>query len=332
MLLYEEGRFQLDDPASKFIPSWKNLKVFAGGTPEKYETRDPSREVTVRDLLMHTGGAPGLYGISPDMDALMNPAQHIYRNGGVSTLSAPPETLATMAEKMAKLPLHVDPGTRWIYGFATDMVGYLVELISGQPLDRFLGERILQPLGMVDTAFSVPQSKLDRFSACYRLGKPGEPAYVHADSPATSPFARQPTFFSGVAGLLSTASDYMRFAKMLANGGELDGRRIVGARTIELMAINHLPGGVELHEVAMGPNLVAKGTGFGLGFGVLLDPAANQTLGTPGEYYWGGAASTAFFVSPVDDLVAIFMTQLLLGQPHQFSRYLRVLTYQALLD
>ena len=334
MTLYEEGRFQLDDPASKFIPELKGLKVFAGGTADKYELRDPSREMTIRDLLMHTGGMPALYGLSAELDAHMTPVQQLHRRAGIFTLRGDGETLKDMAAKLGQVPLEAEPGTQWIYGLATDMVGYLCEILSGQPLDRFMDERVFQPLGMVDTSFSAPEAKLERFSACYRLGGRGEPSCVLLDSPANSPFARSSPFFSGVGGLTSTGPDYMRFCKMLLNGGELNGRRIIGPRTLQLMAMNHLPGGKDIVSMSTpGLGVPMPGIGFGLGFSVLLDPAKTQISGSVGEYAWAGAAWTAFFISPRDELAVVFMSQLMLGaQVYLFGRYLRSIVYSAIED
>src|SRR6185436_8018234 len=236
-------------------------------------------------------------------------------------------TLATQMERIANVPLERDPGTHFIYSIGTDVVARLCEVLSGQSFDRFLQERIFDPLGMADTSFYVPADKKDRLMANYRpvggVYAPGG-GYELLDAPATSNFARQDgTYFSGVGRLCSTMHDYMRFAKMLANHGSLDGERIIGPRTLDLMTQNHLPGGKDLHETAIRPVGSATqhpGTGFGLGFAVLQDPAEAQVLGTPGEYYWSGAASTHFFVSPEDDLFAIFMTQLMGAQGAPFGR------------
>jgi CubicO group peptidase (beta-lactamase class C family) len=209
------------------------------------------------------------------------------------------------------------------------VVGYLCEVFSGQPLDRFLSERIFRPLGMVDTGFQVPANQVHRFGACYQ---PEGQGYALQDAPSSSPFVAPVTYFSGVGGLVSTTADYLRFAKMLANRGELDGARILGPRTLQLMTMNHMPGGTDVPPTVMGwVGTWLHGYGFGLGFAVLLDPTRSQTLGTPGEYWWEGAASTEFFVSPADDLVAIFMTQVFAANfQHRFDRTLRVGAYQAL--
>jgi len=329
MTLYEEGKFQLDDPASKFIPEFKGLKVFAGGTADQYETRDPEREMTVRDLLMHTSGLVGT-GIVAD------PTMVVSQLYGRSEMrgSASGGTLAGMVQKLGQLPLQVDPGSRWIYGISTDLVGYLCEVLGGMPLDRFLDERIFRPLGMADTGFQVPAAKLDRFAANYRPGTADEPSYVMIDRPdASSLYARPRTYFSGAGGLVSTAADYMRFCKMLGNGGELDGARVLGTRTLQYMALNHFPGGRDL--TAMGARLgetTLHGIGFGLGFAVLLDPTVAQVIGTPAEFYWGGAASTAFFVNPAEELIMVFLTQLMPSSTYAFRRELRATIYSAIVD
>jgi len=331
MQLYEEGRFQLDDPASKYIPEFKGLRVFAGGSADRFETREPSREMTVRDLLTHMGGLSSA-GIRFGADDVI---AQLYQRAGVPGIGHE-GTLRDTIEKLGSLPLQADPGTRWIYGVSTDVVGYLVEVLSGKPLDAYLEERVFRPLGMSDTSFYVPPDKLGRFAACYQPGEgAGGKRYVLQDNPRTSQFAAGGTYFSGVGGLCGTAADYIRFAKMLANGGELDGVRVIGKRTLEFMTLNHLPGGRQLADLRqpMPGFTLQRGVGFGLGFAVLLDPAEAQVLGSPGEFYWSGAASTHFYVSPRDELAAVFMTQMF-APPNQntFSRDIRVLVYQAIVD
>ncbi|HUZ78148.1 MAG TPA: serine hydrolase domain-containing protein [Chloroflexota bacterium] len=325
MTLYEEGRFQLDDPASRFIPELKGLKVFAGGTADSFTTRESRREMTVRDLLMHTSGLTSRAG-APGSTA--SPVSELYTRAGLLGSSSD-GTLKEFIAKLGELPLAVDPGAQWIYGVSTDVVGYLCEVLSGQRLDHFLRERVLDRLGMADTAFEVPDAKLDRFAACYQGRVDG--SYALVDAPATSGY-RKRTYLSAAGGLVSTAHDYMRFCKMLANGGELEGERILGPRTLRLMTLNHLPGGVDLATMAKsGGETSRAGVGFGLGFAMLLDPTVAQVLGTVGEYYWGGAASTAFFVSPGEDLSALFLTQVMNGNG-LLRRELRVTTYQAIID
>ncbi|MGH3373769.1 MAG: serine hydrolase domain-containing protein [Actinoallomurus sp.] len=302
MTLYEEGRFQLDDSAAAFIPELAGVKVFDGGTADDYRVREPARPMTVCDLLMHTSGLASSGGTR-------SPVSELYRRAGV--LGPGSEgTLADMVARLGTMPLQTDPGAEWIYGISTDLVGHLCEVISGLPFDRYLRERIFEPLGMADTGFGVPAEKADRFAACYGP-REGSPRYRLLDDPATSAYLRPPTYFSGVGGLVSTAADYLRFCRMLANGGHLDGARVLGPRTLRLMAANHLPGGVDLTAMAdFGGETKRQGQGFGLGFGVLLDQTVAQTIGTPGEIFWGGAASTAFFVTPAEDLIVIFLTQL----------------------
>ncbi|HEU0168972.1 MAG TPA: serine hydrolase domain-containing protein [Chloroflexota bacterium] len=327
MTLYEEGRFQLDDPASKHVPELKGMRLWAGGTADKYDTREPTREMTVRDLLMHTSGLPGGGPGSP-----LEGVGELYRRNDVRVMRND-ETLAEFVAKLGRMPLAYDPGSQWVYGISTDLVGYLCEVFSGQPLDRFLKERIFEPLDMPDTGFWTPAGQEHRLAANYRSGNVGEPPLVLVDAPASSAFARPKTYFSGVGGLVSTAHDYMRFGKMLANGGELEGHRVLGPRTLQLMAMNHLPGGCDIASLAKSGGPAPKGDGFGLGFAVCISPVLTGRLGSPGEYYWSGAASTEFFVSPRDDLFALFLTQVMNNQlARDLRSLLRVTTYQALTD
>jgi CubicO group peptidase (beta-lactamase class C family) len=325
MTLYEEARFQLDDPASKYIPELKGLKVLAGGTADSYTTREPAREMTVRDLLMHTSG---LTASGPT-----TPVAQLYERAGMKGSSSD-GTLADFIARLGRLPLTCDPGAEWNYGVSTDVIGYLCELLSGQRLDHFLQERVTGPLGMPDTSFQVPESQVDRFAANYQPGTDGDRRYVLAEAPDGSPYTKPRTYLSGAGGLVSTAADYMRFCKMLANRGELDGARILGPRTLRLMTLNHLPGGRDLAAMnGGGPSETARdGIGFGLGFAVLLDPTKAQVVGTPGEYYWGGAASTAFFVSPAEDLIMIFLTQLRPSSTYPVRRELRQAIYASIID
>ena len=323
MTLYEEGRFLLDDPASKFIPELADLKVFDGGTADRYQVREPSRPMTVRDLLMHTSGLVGRETATP--------VGELYRRAGFKGADSD-GALRDMVGQLGQMPLQCDPGSRWIYGISTDLVGYLCEVIGGLPFDRFLEERVLGPLGMVDTGFSLPASKADRFAALYGPTS-GWPAYTLLDDPLTSSYLRPRTYFSGSGGLVSTMADYLRFCRMLANGGVLEGVRILGPRTIRLMASNHLPGGTDLATMAQSAaETQREGQGFGLGFAVLLDQTVAQVIGTPGEYFWGGAASTAFWITPTEDLIAIFLTQLRPSSTYPVRRELRAAVYSAIVD
>ncbi len=326
MMLYEEGRFQLEDPASRFIPELKHLKVITGGTADNHQVREPEREMSIRDLLTHMSGL-----VARDTSS---PVGELYRRAGLKGGDSD-FLLADLPRRLAGIPLQVEPGTQWIYGISTDLVGLLCEVISGVPFDRFLQERVLAPLGMEDTAFSVADSKLDRFAALYApVAKPapGTSRYRNVDDPQLSGY-RSRTYISGAGGIVSTAADYYRFCRMLLNRGELDGVRILGPRTLELMTLNHLPGGKDLASVGqLAGETSREGIGFGLGFAMLLDPAVAQITGTPGEYYWGGAASTAFFVNPAEDLIMLFLTQLRPSSTYPIRRELRSTIYAALTD
>ena len=284
--------------------------------------------MTVRDLLMHTSGL-----VSPAGGVVVStsPVAELYRRAELGR-SIEGNTLQATIDKLGELPLKCDPGSEWNYGISTDVVGYLIELLSGQRLDDFVRERILDPLGMVDSGFMVPQSQVHRFAANYRYVEGDK--YELLDAPAGSAYTRPATYLSGAGGMVSTAADYLRFVKMLANRGELDGVRIIGPRTLQLMAMNHLLDGRDLASMnSGGPTESARdGVGFGLGFAVLLDPTQSQTTGTPGEYYWGGAASTAFFVSPAEDLAMVFMTQLMPSSSYPIRRELRNVIYGSITD
>jgi CubicO group peptidase (beta-lactamase class C family) len=323
MMLYEEGRFQLEDPASRFIPELQNLKVITGGTADSPQVREPAREMSIRDLLMHMSGL-----VARDT---ASPVGELYRRAGLRGGDSD-FALADLPRRLSSIPLQVDPGTQWIYGISTDLVGLLCEIISGMPFDQYLQERILGPLGMEDTSFSVPDAKLDRFAALYAPAPGSSPQYRLVDDPHVSGY-RSRTYFSGAGGILSTAHDYYRFCSMLLNGGQLDGVRILGPRTLQLMTLNHLPGGKDLATVGqLAGETSREGIGFGLGFAMLLDPAVAQIVGTPGEYYWGGAASTAFFVNPREELVVLFLTQLRPSSTYPIRRELRTTIYSAITE
>src|SRR5215475_3902843 len=325
MTLYEEGRFQLDDPVARYIPQFRGLKVLAGGTGDAPQLRKPAREMTIADLLRHTSG------LVSQSDTVLGDA---YMRLGLLT-SASSGTLTEMIEKLGTLPLKCDPGAQFNYGISTDVVGYLCEVLSGQRLDAFLGERILAPLGMVDTGFAVADADVERFAACYRPGTAGEPRLVVEDRPdASSRYTQPRTYLSGAGGMVSTASDAMRFGKMLANGGELDRRRVLGPRTLAYMVCNHLPGGCDLAQMspASAGETSRAGVGFGLGFACVLDPTVLGGLSVPGEYYWGGAASTAFWITPTEDLAVVFMTQVRPSSTYSIRRELRALIYGSIVD
>ena len=316
MMLYEEGHFHLTDPVSRFIPAFQEAKVFAGGTEDAFETVDPLREITIHDLLTHTAGLA--YGLSPDDAVEKIYIKQMWESEGFDR-STP---LADVIDTVAALPLAYQPGTDWRYSMATDVLGYLVQVVSGMPFDVFLQERILDPLGMIDTHFAVPRDKLDRFAVNYGPAKGGGLEVI--DDPVESEFATPTRCPSGGGGLISTAPDYMRFARMLSNGGELDGVRLLGRKTIELMTMNHLPAGMHIwDDVAMG---------FGLGVGVLIDQAQSKALGTVGQYGWGGAANTHFWIDPQESLIGLLMLQFMPSGTYPVIPDFRVAVYQALVD
>jgi CubicO group peptidase (beta-lactamase class C family) len=325
MMLYEQGRFQLDDPVHRFIPSWRDLRVFVSGNHPVWATKPVERPMTVRDLLSHTSGLTYGFMERTNVDAA-------YRKLGVADRARPGYTLQNMVDTLAGLPLEFSPGTRWNYSVSTDVVGHLIEVISGEPLDAYLGKNVLEPLGMRDTGFVIEDRQVPRFAANYQRQADG--SLVLLDDPERSQY-RECSFLSGGGGMVSTAPDYFRFTSMLRNRGELDGVRLLGRKTVELMTENHLPGGQELTQLAqagMFTETAYAGVGFGLGFSVMQSPARAHILGTPGEYAWGGAASTAFWIDPAEDLIVIFMTQIMPSSSYPLRRELRVLTYAAIVE
>jgi CubicO group peptidase (beta-lactamase class C family) len=325
MTLYEEGRFQVDDPVSAYIPQFEGLQVLEGPMSPNPRLRPPAREMTIADLLRHTSG------LASRTDSVLG---QTYEDMGL-TSSSSSGTLQEAIDKLGTLPLKCDPGAQFNYGVSTDVIGYLCEVLSGQRLDDFLRALIFEPLGMTDTDFYVKEPDLGRFAANYRPGAGSEPRIVLTDKPdASSRYGSPRSYLSGAGGLVSTASDYARFCKMLASGGEYEGERIIGPRTLEFMTMNHLPGGRDLSQ--MGSENAGEsrreGVGFGLGFAVLLNAADAGVVGTPGEYYWGGAASTAFWVSPQEDLFVVFMTQLQPSSTYPIRRELRSIVYGSIID
>ena len=324
MMLYEEGKFQLDDPVSKFIPRWSDLNVYEHGENETMVTSPMTVPLTVKHLLTHTSGLT--YGFMNS-----HPVDAMYRNASIGG-DRQGSTLEDMIDDLAGIPITFTPGSRWNYSVATDVCGYLVQLFSDTDLDVFVRERITEPLEMNDAGYRVRSSSKDKFAACYRYKRGG--GFELQDDPTTSPYHQRPTFLSGGGGMVATVDDYGRFAQMLLNRGELDGHRILGRKTVEYMATNHMPGNVDL--AAMGQPVFSEtsyhGIGFGLGFSVVLDPAAAGVLDSPGEFAWGGAASTYFWVDPLEDMTVVFLTQLLPSSTHPIRRELKTLIYQAIVD
>jgi CubicO group peptidase (beta-lactamase class C family) len=321
MTLYERGYFQLNDPVSRFIPSWRDHKVWVSGEGASMVTAAPARPMTMRHVLSHTGGLT--YGNTNHQ------VDRVYREVGAARGAG--ETLAGFAEKLAKVPLRYAPGERWMYSLSTDVCGYLVETISEKRFDEYLQETIFDPLGMKDTSFMVAPRKLDRFAANYQ--RQPDKTLKLIDDPERSNYLKQPTFFSGGGGLTGTTADYFRFCEMLRRGGELDSARVLGPRTIEIMHRNHLAGGKDLTQMAIGgfSETANEGVGFGLGFAMTLGQVETGALGG-GDYYWGGAASTIFWVDPKEDMVVIFMTQLMPSGTFNFRGQLRNIIYSAIVE
>jgi CubicO group peptidase (beta-lactamase class C family) len=328
MMLYEEGRFRLDDAVSKYIPAWRDLRVYEAGNHPHFVTRPCARPMTVRDLLTHTSGLTYGFMQRTNLDAA-------YRKVGIGAWARHfPGTLEEMVAALADLPLEFSPGAAWNYSVSTDVVGRLVEILSGERLDTYLHRNLFAPLGMMDTSFHVPEEKRERLAACYERGP--RKALRLQDDPAKSRYVREepPRFLSGGGGLVSTAADYLRFCRMLLGGGEVEGARILGPRTIDLMVQNHLPGRGDLSGLSSGAfsETTYEGTGFGLGFSVLADPVAAGTPARAGTYAWGGAASTIFWIDPAEELVVIFLTQLMPSGTFNFRGQLEQIVYGAIVD
>ncbi|HEY3776688.1 MAG TPA: serine hydrolase domain-containing protein [Rhizomicrobium sp.] len=324
MMLVEEGRVSLDDPVHKYIPSWRDLGVYIAGTPGSFQTKPPAAPLRIIDLLRHTSGLTYGFQMRTNVDAA-------YRQFGIGTMEdcLP---LNQMIGRLAELPLEFSPGDGWNYSISTDVLGHLIELVSGMPFESFLRKRLLEPLGMIDTDLFVAREKRSRLSACYTFDASGN--VVLQDDPATSRFLAPPGFVSGGGGLVGTADDYLKFCQMLLNGGAANGHRLLSARTLALMTLNHLPGGRELTEMsrAMFSEPIYAGLGFGLGFAVVLDRAKTLTPGNVGEYFWGGSASTAFWIDPREELAVILMAQFIPSSTYPIRRQLRTLVYAAMED
>ena len=319
MMLVEEGRLQIDDPVHRYIPSWKNLRVYEGGTLKTgWKTGAPRRPMQVIDLLRHTAGLTYGFQLNTNVDAA-------YRRLGIGEIEKGDMTLARMIELLAELPLEFSPGDWWNYSVATDVVGWLVQVISGMPLEDYLERRIFRPLGMVDTGFHVRDGQAHRLATCYQPNPKG--GLSVQDQAETSSFLKPPSFVSGGGGLVSTADDYMRFAEALRTGTP----RLVGRKTLELMTANHLPGGKDLPQLSRSAFSEAayEGVGFGLGFATTTAVHKTMIAGNKGDYFWGGAASTFFWVDPAEELSVLFLTQLIPSSTWPVRRQLRTMIYSA---
>jgi CubicO group peptidase (beta-lactamase class C family) len=323
MILFEEGKWRLDDPVTKFVPELANLKVYKGQNPDgTFITEPAARAPTLREIMSHTGGFA--YGLRTDQ-----PIEKAYRDSGLLGSKTQAEFLATLA----KLPLASQPGTEWRYSVSVDIQGLIVERLSGMSLAEFMKRRIFDPLKMTDTAFWVPPAKSDRLAALYMID-PKARKLVPADNFMVLDVSKPPTIASGGGGLVSTTADYARFAQMLLNGGELDGARILAPGTIALMASNHLTDIVmAAPDAAFSP---ARGVGFGLDFAVVTNPARAGTLRGEGTYSWGGAAGTWFWVDPKNDLFMLGMIHILGKDADPALAHIdddaATLVYQALVD
>jgi len=333
MMLVERGLVALDDPVHKFIPEWRDLGVFEmGGAPileqdavGLFVTRPPPRPMQVVDLLRHTSGLT--YGFQ--QRSMVDAA---YRRLNIDTVDRP-GTTEDMVRDLARVPLDFAPGTAWNYSASADVLGHLVWKISGQPLDVFFGEHLFAPLGMTDTGFFVPPEKFSRFAPCYALGPKGD--VVVYETPEKSVFRSKRSYLAGGGGLVGTASDYLRFCQMLANGGSLGSAQILSPKTVELMTRNHLPGGKDIPSSTNGSYTEAamyNGVGFGLGFSVVLPVHEPLMPRSVGSFAWGGAASTFFWVDPAEELVCVFMAQLVPSNAYPIHAQMRELVYSAFIE
>jgi CubicO group peptidase (beta-lactamase class C family) len=321
MTLYEEGKWKPFDPVSKFIPEFAHLKVFKGTDSHgKPILEEPVHPPTMHELMTHTAGFTyGTFGDTP-VDKMYQ-AQHVLRS----------KSLQEIVTKLANLPLLYQPGSRWVYSVSMDIQGYIIEKLSGQSLPDFMQQHIFGPLGMKDTGFSVPKDKLSRFATLYKNNDKSE--LVEANAAELGLDYTAPPWPSGGGGLVSTAQDYLRFAQMLLNGGELDGVRILAPSTVQLMTANHLAPSLMTGEFRIGPIVMRPGFGYGYDFGVFSDPLQADEMVGKGTFYWGGAADTTFWVDPSNDVIFVGMTQWMLGPTdYLWMEFLyRPLVYQALL-
>ena len=329
MTLMEQGRFEIDDSVHRYIPEWKNHRVWVSGEGEAMVTEAPHRPISFRDVLSHTAGLT--YGSMLARIGglpIEHPVDKAYDAVGVQRGG---ETVDQFLEKLGRVPLRYQPGERWQYSLATDVCGALVERVSGMPLEDYLKQAIFEPLGMVDTAFHVPADKADRFAANY--SRMPDKSLRLSDDPTKSAYLKDPLFKSGGGGLAGTMADYVRFAEMLRAGGALDGVRVIGGRTLDLMTQNHLKDDQDLTQMAIGgfSETSNAGIGFGLGFAMTIDQTATGGLSS-GDFYWGGAASTIFWADQEEDLSVVFMTQLMPSATFNFRGQLKSLIYSAITD
>jgi CubicO group peptidase (beta-lactamase class C family) len=323
MMLWEEGLFELHDPVSRFIPSFADAKVFRAGSLTKFSLDPITEPMEIWHLMTHTAGLT--YGFM-----YAHVVDEMYRRAGFEWGVPSGTSLAEACDRWATLPLLFQPGAEWAYSVATDVLGRVVEVASGRPLDEFLRERIFEPLGMDDTGFFVPESSLHRLAAAY-AAHPGTLKATRMDAASKGP-ATKPSFLSGGGGLVSTVADYLAFQEMLRHGGQRNGVRLLSPRTVTYMTSNHIPGGRDLTEFGrpLFSETAYDGVGFGLGFSVTLDPVKAKVPGSVGDFGWGGAHSTFFNIDPVEDLSIVFMTQLLPSSTHPIRSQVKQLVHQAI--
>lgn len=330
MILLEEGRFRLEDPLKWHLPNWKDPEVWVSGRGDKMVTEPARRPVTVRDVLRHTAGLT--YGEALGVNSFggdVHPVNEVYQKEKVDLGRSVPSK--EFIDRICRTPLRYQPGEAWAYSMASDVVGALVESVSGQWLGDFFEERIFGPLGIKDTAFHVPEDKVSRFAASYRRGEDGKITLF--DDPEASVYLKKPVFCSGGGGLVGTAPDYFRFLEMIRREGELDGARILSPRAVRLMRVNHLPGNRDIASMSEGLFVERgnEGVGYGLGFAMTFDPVKSGTL-ADNDVYWGGLHSTLFWIDPVADLTVVFMVQLFPARTYDFRGPLRSLIYSSLAD
>jgi CubicO group peptidase (beta-lactamase class C family) len=334
MMLVEEGLIGLDDAVHSHIPAWKDLGVYTSGTPSLLPDAPPSflttpalRPMRVVDLATHTSGLTYGFMMRTAVDAA-------YRKAKVTDRQTP-GGLQAMIDQLAEIPLDFSPGTAWNYSVSIDVLGYLIEKLSDMSFGEFLRTRLFEPLGMSDTGFYVPSDKTERFTCCYQPETEGRGLKLQDDA-RESTYATPPLLESGGGGLVSTAHDYLRFCRMMLNGGTLDGVQILSPKTVALFSLNYLPEGREVADMAL-PGMFSEssyaGVGFSLGCGVNVNVAKTRLPGSLGEYFWGGAAATAFWVDPEEELTVVFMTQVIGSEARlTLRRDLRTLVYSAMTD
>lgn len=323
MMLFEEGLLRLDHPVSRYLPEYGDVQVWDGGTVDAPELRAPDREMTVLDLFTHTSGLTYGFLFQHEVDT-------IYR---AEKIGEPRETLREMAARIATLPLVFSPGTRWNYGHSTDVLGAIVEVVSGQSLDVFFRERIFAPLGMVDTGFFVPEEKLSRFAACYaKDAETGDTVLYDGAGAASKMYLAAPKLLNAGGGLVSTLHDYHQFCLMLLGGGALDGVRLLSPKTIEFMTVNQLPDNQTI--IGMGDKTFAEGRMQGNGFcllgSVLMDAVAFGQPSSEGMFAWGGLASTYFWIDPIEQIIGLQMTQLVPSSTYPIRTQFQQLAYSAI--